>query len=303
MDDYSINYTEDNRGYIFFNLVNQTVKFKPFIDSFSFTFTSNISSDEALNIYNRETLVDSYSPAEYSLKFNVVATNVNEAIENHKKFQKLLRMILPMKAESLDTPKKITALFSNLISSTGQSGVNYFDKSRAFDCIISDLNYTPDMEMGFFEYNGLFFAKAYSLDIKMSSTEKSSKEIDNVPYFKSGFHYGRKSKIQGKIKTEETDEKVKVVVEKSGDTDDFDVDEFLAGFDQNVSVPEETNTTNTEQVTNTKPPSTDQQEDTDTTGVDIQIENTQDEVPTTEDTGGSKSDSDAAFDSITGPED
>ena len=38
-------------------------------------------------------------------------------------------------------------------------------------------------------------------------------------------------------------------------------------------------------MTNTKPPSTDQQEDTDTTGVDIQIENTQDEVPTTEDTG------------------
>jgi len=214
MGDYSIDYTEDNKGYIFFNLVNKTVKFKPFIDSFSFTFTSNIVSDDALNIYNRDTLVESYNPAEYSLKFNVVATNVDEAIENHQKFQKLLRMILPMKAESLDTPKKITALFSNLISSTGQSGTNYFDKSRAFDCIISDLNYTPDMEMGFFEYNGLFFAKAYALDVKMSSTEKSNKNIDNVPYFKSGFDYGRKNKIQAKLRSEEEDEQIRIVVEQ-----------------------------------------------------------------------------------------
>ena len=118
-----------------------------------------------------------------------------------------------MQAEALDTPKKITALFSNLISSTGQSGVNYFDKSRAFDCIISDLNYTPDMEMGFLN-TMVCFAKAYALDIKMTPTEKSSKEIDNVPYFKSGLIMVEKSKIQGKLKTEETDEKVKVVVEK-----------------------------------------------------------------------------------------
>lgn len=240
MGDYSIDYTEDNKGYIFFNLVNKTVKFKPFIDSFSFTFTSNIASDEELNIYNRETLVDSYNPSEYSLKFNVVATNVDEAIENHQKFQKLLRMILPMQAESLDTPKKITALFSNLISSTGQSGTNYFSKARAFDCIISDLNYTPDMEMGFFEYNGLFFAKAYALDVKMSSTEKSSRDIDSVPYFKSGFDYGRKSKIRAKLKSEEKDKKIILVVEK--ETDDSGKTERSRdaggdGFDDELFLP------------------------------------------------------------------
>ena len=54
MDDYSIEIIlKIIEKLHFFNLVNQTVKFKPFIDSFSFTFTSNISSNKALNIYNR----------------------------------------------------------------------------------------------------------------------------------------------------------------------------------------------------------------------------------------------------------
>lgn len=289
MDDYSVNYTENNKGYIFFNLVNQTVKFKPFIDSFSFTFTSNISSDDTLNIYNRETLIDSYKPTEYSLKFNVVATNVNEAIENHKKFQILLRIILPMKGPDIGRPKKLTALFSNLISSTGQSGVNYFDNSRAFDCIISDLNYTPDMEMGFFEYNGLLFAKAYSLDIKMSSTEKSSKDIDNVPYFKSGFNYGRKSKIQGKLKTEETDSQIIRVVDEAEQT----FEDILREFNIDQSFPDDLPTTQQTSTTT---------EETDTTETAVQTSSSEEPNPdpTTQDTGRTKSDSDAAFDAFTG---
>ena len=220
MGDFSQNYTQNKKGYIFFNLGNKTVRFKPFIDSFSFVFSSIIAVDEELNIYNRETLVDGYNPAEYSLKFNVVATNIEEAIANHKKFQKLLRMILPMKDINLDTPKKITALFSNLISSKGFTGRNNFDPSRAFDCIISDLNYSPDMDMGFFEYNGLLFAKAYSLDVKMSSTEKSNKKINNIPYFKSGFNYGRKSNIQAQLKSEEQDSRIIQTLEQQNIEED-----------------------------------------------------------------------------------
>ena len=177
MGDFSQNYTENNNAYIFFNLVNKTVKFKPFVDSFSFVFNSKLSISGEENIYNRETLVENYDPSEYSLKFNVVSANVNEAIENHKKFQLLLRMTMPMIAKDLDTPKKINCLFSNLISNKGQKGSNTFQSLKAFTCIISDLNYTPDMQMGFFEYNGLFFAKSYTLDIKMSSSEQTNKKL------------------------------------------------------------------------------------------------------------------------------
>lgn len=190
MGDFSDNYTRNKKGYIFFGLGNKTVKFKPFIDSFSFSFTSKFTESEE-NVYNKEFKVKDYEKAEFSIKFNVLATNVNESIENHKKYQKLLRMMMPMVGANLDVPKKMEALFSNLISSTNGSGTNYFSNNRSFNCIISDLNYSPIMELGFFEYNGLLFSKGFSLDIKMSATAKISSEIENVPYFKSGFGYGR----------------------------------------------------------------------------------------------------------------
>ena len=190
MGDFSDNYTQNKKAYIFFNLKNKTIKLKPFIDSFSFTFTSKFNEDKK-NIYLRGIKPISYESGEYSLKFNVLATNVNEAIENHEKYQKLLRMMLPMRAKDLAQPKKMSVLFTNLISSKGQSGSNVFDISKAFTCIISNLNYSPIMELGFFEYNGLLFAKGFSLDVKMVSTVKANKQLPNLPIFHSGYSYGR----------------------------------------------------------------------------------------------------------------
>lgn len=190
MGDFSDNYTQNKKAYIFFNLKNKTIRLKPFIDSFSFTFTSKFNEDKK-NIYLRGIKPISYESGEYSLKFNVLATNVNEAIENHEKYQKLLRMMLPMRAKDLAQPKKMSVLFTNLISSKGQSGSNVFDISKAFTCIISNLNYSPIMELGFFEYNGLLFAKGFSLDVKMVSTVKANKQLPNLPIFHSGYSYGR----------------------------------------------------------------------------------------------------------------
>lgn len=195
MGDFSSNYTEDKKGYIFFNLGKKTVKFKPFIDSFNFTFSSKLSENDD-KIYNKQIVVKDFENVEYSIKFNVLATNINESIENHKKYQKLLRMMLPIEGQDLDVPKIMRALFSNLISKNGKSGTNYFRDGEAFDCIISNLNYSPIMELGFFEFNGLLFAKGFSLDVKMTAPVSTSTDLEDIPLFQGGYYYGNTLEVE-----------------------------------------------------------------------------------------------------------
>ena len=73
----------------------------------------------------------------------------------------------------------------------------------------------------------------------MTSTEKSNKEINSVPYFKSGFNYGRKSKIQAKLKSEETDIQVRVVVESETlELEESVVEPEISEFEESVVEPE-----------------------------------------------------------------
>lgn len=192
MGDFSQNYTNDNKGMIFFALGNNKTSFKPFVDSFSFSFANAV--DKAIgNIFNKTISIEEFKEAKYTVSFNVLATNVNESIENHKKFQKLLRMIMPQDADNLAVAKVIYVKFSNLISSKGQTGKNNMSArqivNQGFEGIIKSLKYEPDMEMGFFEYNGMLFSKAFKINFDLTAIPKDNKSV--VPTFRSGYNYGR----------------------------------------------------------------------------------------------------------------
>ena len=192
MGDFSQNYTNDSKGMIFFALGNNKTSFKPFIDTFSFTFTNAVDNPKG-NIFNKTLSIKEFKESKYTVSFNILATNVNESIENHKKFQKLIRMIMPQDAENLAVAKIVHVKFSNLISSKGQTGKNNMSAGQilneGFEGIIRSLKYEPDMEMGFFEYNGMLFAKAFKINFDLTAIPKDNKS--NVPTFRSGYNYGR----------------------------------------------------------------------------------------------------------------
>ena len=185
MGDYSTNYTEDKKGYIVVKFANKTVKFKPFVDSISFTVDRK-DSDVKKNIYTDASVTGGFKSARYNLSFNVLASNLDEAIENHKKFQKLIRMICPDEL-NMSSNRVVNLKFSNLVS--GKKGMG-------FDGIIQKTNYKPIMELGFFEDNGFIFAKGFVLSIDIINEPTAT--IEEVAYRRSSFYYGNTSLKQKK---------------------------------------------------------------------------------------------------------
>lgn len=192
MGDFSQIYTDNKRGMIFFAFGKNKTSFKPFIDSFSFSF-SNAVDKAAGNIFNKTISIEEFKESKYTVSFNAVSANIEESIENHKKFQKLLRMMMPQDADNLAVAKVMYVKFSNLISSKGQTGKNNMSATQianqGFEGIIKNLKYEPDMEMGFFEYNGMLFAKVFKINFDLTAIPKENKAI--VPMFRSGYAYGR----------------------------------------------------------------------------------------------------------------
>lgn len=194
MGDFSLNYSNSTKGMIFFNYGKQIVNFKPFVDSFSYSYSNLFDTDGEANIYNTTPTVKTFKESKFNVTFNVLAFDVAEAIENHKKFQKLVRMITPAGAENTGVAKYVYVKFSNLISSKGQIGKDNMSvallRSQGFNGIISSINYQPDMDLGFFEFDGLIFAKAFKITFDLSAVAKPNKA--DVPMFRSGLGYGRK---------------------------------------------------------------------------------------------------------------
>ena len=189
MGDYSLNYVNNTKSMIYFAFGNKQTSFKPFVESFSYSYSNNIDKTDG-TIYNKTITVDNFKSVQFSLSLNVVAANVNESIENHKNYQILLRMMMPERGR-LGFAKILFMKFSNLISKNGQTGKNNMSIdsiiSEGFQGVIKDLKYEPDMDMGFFEYNGMLFSKAFKMNIEIFAIPNQNVNI--IPAFKSGFSY------------------------------------------------------------------------------------------------------------------
>lgn len=166
MSDFSKNYAVDKNSMITISKNNVFVNFKPFIDSYSFEKSVNtIQVEGVYDIGSR--LLSEESERKYKLSFNVPSVSHEDAKKNHTKFQKLLRMVLPNK----ETNQSFFYIkFANLIQkekaenfsiSDSVDSESYVDfvENYAVRCKVSNLNYSPDMEMGFFDEGGMFLQK------------------------------------------------------------------------------------------------------------------------------------------------
>ncbi len=202
MSDYSNDYTSGKKSKIFIGRASRIIDFKPFVSSYSRDI--KFKKDERESIYTPVKRTGEFEEASYKLKISVVAVNVDEAISNHSKFQKLLRMVAPIGEDGTDTPF-IYVKFSNLLHNgffpEAYENMSFKElKQVGLRCNIEKLDYNPDLSMGFFEYNGMIFAKAFDLDLNLTISNAVDAgvgiiEVDSkdrmVHGSRSGFKYGR----------------------------------------------------------------------------------------------------------------
>ena len=180
MSDFSINYATNKNSMITFAKNNVFVTFKPFIESYSFEKSVNtIEVDGVFDISGR--LLNDEKERKYSISFNVPAVDFEDAKNNHKKFHRLLRMIVP---NPNTTSTFFYVKFANLIQkekagtfsigdTVNSKSYEEFTSDYAVVCKVPGLNYSPDLELGFFDQDGMFFAKNFKIDLKLELLPES----------------------------------------------------------------------------------------------------------------------------------
>ena len=177
MKDFSNNYTTSKNGYIFIAGRGEFVKFKPFLDDLS--YSKDTQPTTVKDFFTNATVTD--GPVEVrKIGFKVLANDLSEAIQNHKKFQKLIRIIVP--AENMKVPRASFHIrFANLLSDYKVSTKSSYSYQEIIDtgvhCFTDGFVYKPEMDLGFFDDNGMFFAKAFSLSLDMKLMETNNRKI------------------------------------------------------------------------------------------------------------------------------
>jgi len=161
----------------------RVVTFKAFVENFKSSFNISRNIIESKKSPYRPDYLNKIGLT-YSLAFNVVAHSVNEAISNMARFSELERILtFPyLLTENPGDPleqrnPKSYILFSNLINNgsywelfNNNKFTYSFENIRKYGLrvAISDIKIDPDLEMGFFEYNGQTYFKSYKINLELA---------------------------------------------------------------------------------------------------------------------------------------
>ena len=182
------------------------LSFKPFVQSVSFkrAFSREEVFDSH---YTTHFYGFPASDAEFTLNFEVVAHSINDAIASHAKLQELFKFISPStkstaieegegerfigEFEEKTATNWVRVLFSNVIYNenlfrdsenpiktantdiykledyiTGDFSYGNF-KMAARPFFLTKVGYSPDVSLGFFEYNGKLYAKSFKISLSL----------------------------------------------------------------------------------------------------------------------------------------
>lgn len=189
--DYSAEYSSQKKSNIYFGYRKNIISFKPFLESLSYEKTANVKENSLF--YNITLTTKGVEKLIRKLAFNVVSTSTREAKENHKKFHKLLRMLTPTTTPGNNTKQgktEVYVYFANLISDSLPSNTpptsfdNIKDNGILFNT--NGLEYSPDLDMGFFDDNGMLFAKSFKISMELTETSPKNRKTDWVDALPTG---------------------------------------------------------------------------------------------------------------------
>ncbi len=172
-NDYSTGYSR-RTGYICFSKYEHEVKFKPYVKDFKISRKIDPKNVvESNTLQQKSVLVFNTKFPQFDIAFDVVSNSVSEAIVNQEKLQRLLRMIWAK--DTLGTKKaEVHIKFANLINKTTLLGIGSSTLSdQGLRVIPKTLKFKPDLDMGFFEYNGMIFMKAFSMSFSLETNDSA----------------------------------------------------------------------------------------------------------------------------------
>ena len=201
---YGSDESEKSQNFIYFGsaLLGRTVAFKAFIGSLKINLDKQVDTLEYAD-RNYRIFKEKSATLSYNLQLNIPAHSVNEAGNNLAKIEELQRLIMQSKVENrpfepLAGANPIPGInkpiflvyFKNLINSG-----RFFPQSRSksdpshgvvtefsqliydgFPCYIENINYEPDMDFGFFDYDhdnkesfsGQLYPKLITLNVTLN---------------------------------------------------------------------------------------------------------------------------------------
>ena len=186
-------YGEDKAAIIYFGHAKseRVVSFNAFLDSFGLdvNYNADIYKPGAAP-YGR--VVQKASQFSYRINLKVPSESVNEARGNLAKFQELARYVNPPAEASGDANKATSylyVLFANLIQNgmyySSEMGMRIMDnfgdvKTYGARCFMININFEPDLELGFFEYNSKLIPKAYSMSLVLNFQPLLQQSIGDI---------------------------------------------------------------------------------------------------------------------------
>ena len=194
---YGSDYSEINDNIVYFSSIplERTVTFKAFFDSIKINFQKQV--DEIKKAQQNYTIVaEKHTELSYDITMNLPAHSVNESRNNLAKIEELQRLILPgnwnftplqqglgsgislpalngASNRTLEVNPTFSVLFKNIINSGAPHNGGYGNLSfedilnLGFSCTIESVDYVPDEEAGYFEYDSYLFPKNIKLSLKL----------------------------------------------------------------------------------------------------------------------------------------
>jgi hypothetical protein len=167
-NNYSYVYANNRSAFIEMKKHSVSVSFMPYITSLSIERGINTKSlHEFKHLTGKDRLIFATKQPNYNISFDVNAINLSHAKTIHLNIQNLLRMIYPKQVINLTTVSRLLVKFKNIIGVKGQ----FFETEEFVECICTDLNVKPNLDMGFFEDDGMLYFKSFSLNLSLQSND------------------------------------------------------------------------------------------------------------------------------------
>ena len=200
----SFQYSGNKNSYASFynsSCPNETVKFDLFLENLS--LNSKKVGSEKINFGAEYYSKKQYTKNEYSFdfSFDVPSDNVKKAIGNLSLIQRLIRIInnfnAKVKTKTLVSTNNLIELdpnvsytlnkimVSNLIN-TGQNSTTDPNKvnTDGVPCIVKSMSFTPNLDLGMFEFRGFLFFKSFKLDFKCEASNREDECLFSPRYQK-----------------------------------------------------------------------------------------------------------------------
>lgn len=178
--------------YVAFKIAESNTKhvmsFPAFIESIKYNTSKDMEVQSEADKWSK-VVIEYTGDLTIDVRLNLPASSPQQAKTNLAKIENLQKLLLNPYYEALsDRQDPIGPLFkvsfANLIHGGKQvleGNPTYDIFSNGFPCIIESINYTPDMEMGFFEYEGegkkyeFLYPKLINLDLQLKIENKNEK--------------------------------------------------------------------------------------------------------------------------------